>query len=58
MKRDFLVISAGMLAVYAVVSSFWGGPDKPPRVHTSQQINAAPDLKLVSEQSPYMRTER
>jgi hypothetical protein len=58
MKRDFLVISAGMLAVYVVVSNFWGSPDKPPRVHTQQQIDTAPELKLVSEQSPYMRTER
>ena len=58
MKRDFLVISAAMLAVYAALSMFWSGPDKPPRMHTIQQIDAAPELKLVSEQSPYMRTER
>ena len=58
MKRDFLVISAAMLAVYAALSMFWSGPDKPPRMHTIQQIDAAPELKLVSEQSPYMRNER
>jgi hypothetical protein len=58
MKRDFLVISAGMFAVYAALSTFWSGPDKPPRMHTIQQMDAAPELELVSEQSPYMRTER
>ena len=58
MKRDFLVISAAMLAVYAALSMFWSGPDKPPRMHTIQQIDAAPELKRVSEQSPYMRSER
>jgi hypothetical protein len=58
MKRDFLVISVGMLAVYAVVSSFWGSLDKSPRVHTHHQIDTVPELMLISEQSPYMRTER
>ena len=56
MKRDFLAISAGMLAV--ALSMFWSSPEKPPGVHTIQQIDAGPELKLVSEQSPYMRTER
>jgi hypothetical protein len=58
MKRDFWVISAGIFAVYAVVSILWASLDKPSRVHTHQQINADPELKLVSEQSSYMRTER
>lgn len=57
MKRDFLVISTAMLGVF-VVSNFWVTPDKPPRMHTHQHMNADPNLKLVSEQSPYMRTER
>jgi hypothetical protein len=56
MRRDFLVISAGVLAFYAALSMFWSSPEKPPRAHTIQQIVAAPELKLVSEQSPYMRT--
>jgi len=57
MKRDFLVISTFMLAVCAV-ANFWATPEKPFRVHNHQQINADPNLKLISEQSPYMRTER
>ena len=58
MKRDFLVISTMMLAVYAVVSSFWVPPDKLPHIRTHHQLNADPNLKLVSKESPYMRTER
>ena len=58
MKRDFLVISAGMLAVYAALTMFWSSSEKPLGVHTIQKIDAAPELKLVSVQNPYMRTER
>jgi hypothetical protein len=58
MKRDFLVISTVMLTVYAVVSNFLVTPDKLPCMHTHQHMNADPNLKLVPEQGPYMRTER
>jgi hypothetical protein len=58
MKRDFLVIGTVMLAVYAVASNFWAPPDKPPRIHTDHQLSADPNLKLLSEESPFMRTER
>jgi hypothetical protein len=58
MKRDFLVIITVMLAVFAVVSNFWVSPDKPTRIQAHNQLNADPNSKLVSEESPYMRTER
>jgi hypothetical protein len=58
MNRDLLVMSAGMLAVGAAVWIFWSHPKHVPRLHTVQEIDAAPELKLVSEHSPYMRTER
>ena len=29
-----------------------------PRLETSQSLNADPDLRLISERSGYMRTER
>jgi hypothetical protein len=58
MKRDFLIITTFLLGVYAVASNVWVTPDKAPRMHTHQHLNADPNLKLVSEQSPYMRTER
>jgi hypothetical protein len=58
MKRDVLVISSGMLAVGVVVWAFWGNPEIAPRMHTVQEMQAAPGLQLLSERSSYMRTER
>jgi hypothetical protein len=58
MKRDFLIISTVLLGVNTVVSNFWFTQDKLPRMYTHQHLNADPNLKLVSEQSPFMRTER
>jgi hypothetical protein len=58
MKRDLLIIGSGMLAVGTVFWAVWGNPENVPRMHTVQEMKAAPELKLVSERSPYMRTER
>ena len=58
MKRDLLVISGGFLTVGALVWIFWGNPQNEPRKHTSQEIGAEPELRLVSERSPYMRMDR
>jgi len=59
MKRDLLVIcSGGMLAFGVVAWGFWGYSETlsaTPRFN--QQMQADPDLKFVSEQSPYMRTD-
>lgn len=59
MKRDILAISGGTIAVGAVLWIFWGSPVSPPRtpiIH--QELAADPALKLVTEGSPFMRTER
>lgn len=58
MKRDFLIISAGVAAAYFVASSLLVSPAKIPRMHTHDQLDLTQDLKLVSEQSSYMRNER
>jgi hypothetical protein len=58
MKRDLLTISGGTLALGVIAWIFWGNPENMPRMHTVQEIKAAPELKLVSERSPYMRNER
>ena len=60
MKRDLWVLSGGTLAVGCVVWAVWGHPESLPRMHTTalQEIKADPELKLVSERSPYMRSER
>jgi hypothetical protein len=33
-------------------------PETPLRIEASLTVSAAPDLRLVSERSPFMRTER
>jgi hypothetical protein len=59
MKRDVLAISGGMLTLGTVLWIFWGNPGHVPRAHIdSQALAVDPGLKLVSERSPYMRTER
>jgi hypothetical protein len=58
MKRDLLVISGGVFALGLVMWTVWGNPENVPRVHAVQSLEPDPNLKLVSERSPYMRTER
>lgn len=58
MKRDLLVLSGGTLVVGCVVWVVWGNPESVPRMHSFQEMKADPELKLVSERSPYMRSER
>ena len=59
MKRDILAISGGMIALGAVMWIYWGNPVSAPRTPISHhELAADPDLKLISERSPYMRTER
>jgi len=40
--------------------TFWGNPEMGyvPRLRTAQSLKADPNLKLISERSAYMRTER
>jgi hypothetical protein len=56
MNRDLLAISAGILAIGAVIWAFWGNPEKVR--HRVEALNADADLKLVSQRSAYMRDER
>lgn len=58
MKRDVLVAGGAMLAVGVVVWAIWGNPEPVPHIHAVHQMQVAPDLKLVTAQSPYMRSER
>jgi hypothetical protein len=58
-KRDILAISCGIVGLGAVLWIFWGNPSNVTRTHARfQELNVDPELKLVSERSPYMRTER
>jgi hypothetical protein len=61
MTRDLLVMSGAILALGLVMWTFWGNPEmsSAPNVRTVQSFDTGdPDLRLVSERSPYMRTER
>ena len=59
MKHDVLAISGGMVALGAVLWIFWGNPVNVKRTPASyQKLGSDSALKLVSERSPYMRTER
>jgi hypothetical protein len=60
MTKDMLAICAGMLAVCLGLWSFWGNPRnvKPLKTQVVRALADDPALKLVSEKSSYMRTER
>jgi hypothetical protein len=60
MTRDMLAICAGMLAVGFGLWNFSRNSQgtKPPQTHVVRALADDPALKLVSEKSSYMRTER
>ena len=60
MKQDLLIVVGGIIATGLTMWSFWGNPPKhsAPRMQVVQQLQADPDLKAISERSPYMRSER
>jgi hypothetical protein len=64
MVRDLLVLAAASIVLGVIVWSVLGHQQRTSlqgsylRMETSHSLNADPDLRLVSEQSPYMRTER
>jgi hypothetical protein len=60
MTKDIIVICTGMLAVGVGVWSFWGNPQstKSAKTQVVRIVADDPALKLVSEKSTYMGTER
>jgi len=60
MTKDAYVICVGMLAVGVGMWTFWSNPQsaKPARTEAVRILANDPALKLASETSPYMRTER
>jgi hypothetical protein len=60
MKQDLLMVVGGIIATGLTMWSFLGNPPKhaAPRVMVVQQLESQPDLKAVTERSPYMRSER
>jgi hypothetical protein len=59
MVRDPWIIAAALLA-FGVIG--WVVAERPPksqvRIEAARTLAADPDLRLVSERNPYMRTER
>jgi len=60
MRQDLLFVAGGIVATGLTMWGFLGNPPKHsvPRVSVVQQFDADPDLKVISERSPYMRSER
>jgi len=58
MKRDIGVISGATLAIGMLMWAFAGNPESASRLRVSQKMDVAPELKMISEDSPYMRNER
>jgi hypothetical protein len=60
MRQDLLMVAGGIVVTGLAMWSFLGNPPKhsAPRMQVVQQLQADPDLKAISEHSPYMRSER
>jgi hypothetical protein len=57
MKQDLVRLTIVSLSLGIIVWAVYGNPES--RAHTAQSVVADPqNLKLVFEQSPYLRTER
>jgi hypothetical protein len=57
-RRDLLLICSATLASHYL--DLLGNPEmgSVPRLRIAQSLKAAPNLKLISKRSAYMRTER
>jgi hypothetical protein len=58
MRRDLIIVSGGLVAISIISWASLRDPSPVPTMHTAQTLYHDPNLNLVSEQSPYMRTER
>ena len=59
MRRDLMIVVGGLVAISIISWASLKDPAPVPKMHTAQQtLYHDPNLKLVSEESPYMRSER
>ena len=57
--NDLFIVGGGIVAVGLAIWGLWGSPQhSPPKAHVAQELNVDPDLKRITELSPYMRSER
>ena len=58
MVRDPWTFAAAFAFGFIAWVVFANPQKSSPRLEASQSLSADPDLRLISERSPYMRTER
>jgi hypothetical protein len=59
MRRDLLTMTGAFFSLALIVWVFWGNPERSSaHVQTVEWIKSDPELRLISQQSPYMRSER
>jgi hypothetical protein len=59
MRQNLFMVGGGIIVLGLVVCGLWGSPRHiAPKAQIRQELNVDPDLKLVTERSPYMRSER
>ena len=58
MVRDPWTFAAAFASGFIAWVVFANPQKSSPRLEASQSLSADPDLRLISERSPYMRTER
>jgi len=59
MRRDLLTLTGTFLSLALLIWALWGNPERSSaHIQIVEWIKSDPELKLISEQSPYMRPER
>jgi hypothetical protein len=59
MRQDLFIIGGGIVAIGLACWSLWGNPHHhAPRARVAQEFKLGPEVKLVTERSPHMRSER
>jgi hypothetical protein len=59
MRQDLLMVGGGIVAIGLAIWGLWGSPQhNAPKAQVAQELNVDPELKRITELSPYMRSER
>lgn len=60
MKIDLMIVAGGIVAAGLAMWAAWSPPPRHGAAPTPavQRLAAGPELKAITERSPYMRTER
>jgi len=58
-QNDLFIGGGGIVAAGLAIWGLWGNAQhSAPKPQVAQELNVDPELKLVTERSPYMRSER